>query len=29
MGQIDLSFDIYPPSQPQHEYEVEAERIPL
>lgn len=26
--QIDLSFDIYPPEQPQHEYEVGGSRLP-
>jgi hypothetical protein len=26
--QIDLSFDIYPPEQPQHEYEVSGRTLP-
>jgi hypothetical protein len=26
--QIDLSFDIYPPEQPQHEYEVSGNPLP-
>jgi hypothetical protein len=26
--QIDLSFDIYPPDQPQTEYEVDEDTLP-